>query len=388
MSEVATTPGMEFEAPIVELENKIEELLAFTQSTDVDLSGQIDEMRRKCDEKKRVIYAHLTPWQKVQIARHAKRPMLTDYVKLMVTDFLELHGDRAYRDDPAILTGFGRIGSQRFMIVGHRKGKSTREKVECNFGCANPEGYRKAILKMKLAEKFGIPIVTFINTPGAYPGIGAEERGQAFVIAKNLQDMAALRVPIVCVVIGEGGSGGALGIGVGDRLLMMENSYYSVISPEGCAAILWKDAAHAPRAAEILKLTSDDLRGFGIIDEVIPEPLGAAHRDHGATARSLEEAVLRNYELVRDLDPETRLQQRFEKFKAMGFYRDGAIEVADAAGVSSDEDAVAETDSIAAPDGSTPENGTKPAGDATDGSTQEATVGAKKRESRKKPKKG
>ncbi|MEM7262496.1 MAG: acetyl-CoA carboxylase carboxyltransferase subunit alpha [Planctomycetota bacterium] len=339
MTDFAPTPGMEFEAPIVELENKISELQAFTESTDVDLSGQLDEMRRKCDEKTRAIYSHLTPWQKVQIARHPQRPMLTDYLKLMVTDFMELHGDRAYRDDPAIMTGFGRIGNQRFLLVGHRKGKSTREKVECNFGCANPEGYRKAILKMKMADKFGIPIVTFINTPGAYPGIGAEERGQAFVIAANLQEMAAVRVPIVCVVIGEGGSGGALGIGVGDRILMLENSYYSVISPEGCAAILWKDAAHAPRAAEILKLTSEDLLRFKIIDEVVPEPLGGAHRNHGATARSLEETILRNYEMVRDLDPETRLEQRFQKFKAMGFYRESSLEVATADAETSSETA-------------------------------------------------
>lgn len=320
MNEIAPVPGMEFEAPIVELENKIEELMSFSATTELDLSGQIDELRNKCQEKKRVIYAHLTPWQRVLIARHPRRPMLTDYLKLMITDFMELHGDRAYRDDPAILTGLGRIGNQRFMLVGHRKGKTTREKVECNFGCANPEGYRKALLKMQFAEKFNIPIVTFINTPGAYPGVGAEERGQAFVIANNLMQMARIRVPIVCVVIGEGGSGGALGIGLGDRVLMLENSYYSVISPEGCAAILWKDATHAPRAAEILKLTSNDLMGLGVIDEVVSEPLGGAHRNHGEIARTLEEAILRNYEEIRSMDGEERVVARFEKFKAMGRY--------------------------------------------------------------------
>lgn len=327
MNEIAPVPGMEFEAPIVELENKIEELMSFSATTDLDLSGQIEELRRKCHEKKRAIYAHLTPWQRVQIARHPKRPVLTDYLKLLVTDFMELHGDRAYRDDPAILTGLGRIGNERFMIVGHRKGKTTREKVECNFGCANPEGYRKALLKMKFAEKFKIPIVTFINTPGAYPGVGAEERGQAFVIANNLMEMARIRVPIICVVIGEGGSGGALGIGLGDHVMMLENSYYSVISPEGCAAILWKDAAHAPRAAEILKLTSDDLMRLEVIDEVIPEPLGGAHRDHGTMARALEEAILRSYEDIRSLDGEERIARRFEKFKAMGRYlgREAAV---------------------------------------------------------------
>ncbi|MFN0058300.1 MAG: acetyl-CoA carboxylase carboxyltransferase subunit alpha [Planctomycetota bacterium] len=320
MNETAQVTGLEFEAPIVELESKIKELLTFSETTDVDLSGQIEEMRRKCDEKKRAIYARLTPWQRVQIARHADRPLFTDYVRLIVTDFLELHGDRAFADDPAMATGLGRIGDQRFMIVGHRKGKTTREKIECNFGCANPEGYRKAMLKMRFAEKFKIPIVTFINTPGAYPGVGAEERGQAFVIANNLMEMATLRVPIVCIVIGEGGSGGALGIGIGDRLLMLENAYYSVISPEGCAAILWKDAQNAARAAEILKLTSEDLVRFGIIDEVVPEPLGGAHREHVEMAQSLEEAILRNYELVRDLDPDERVEQRFQKFKRMGIY--------------------------------------------------------------------
>ena len=316
------TPGLEFEAPIIELEAKIEELRSFSQATDVDLSGQIDELERKCAEKKKAIYDHLTPWQKVLVARHPQRPRLSNYIQLMVTDFLELHGDRAYRDDPAILSGLGRIGNRRFMIIGHRKGKSNREKVECNFGCANPEGYRKAMLKMRFAEKFQIPIVTFINTPGAYPGVGAEERGQAFVIARNLMGMASLRVPIICVVIGEGGSGGALGIGVGDRILMLENAYYSVISPEGCAAILWKDAAHAPRAAEILKLTSEDLKPFGIIDEVLREPLGGAHRDYAATAAVVEEAILRHLDELADLDPDERVRLRYEKYKAIGEYRE------------------------------------------------------------------
>ncbi len=322
MTEISPVPGMEFEAPIVELENRIEELLSFTQTTDVDLSGQIDEMRRKCDEKKKAIYSHLSPWQKVQIARHPNRPTFSDYIKLIVTDFFELHGDKAFRDDPAIATGFGRIGKEKFMIVGHRKGKSNREKVECHFGCAHPEGYRKAILKMRLAEKFKIPIVTFINTPGAYPGVGAEERGQAFVVAKNLMEMADLKVPIICVVIGEGGSGGALGIGVGDRILMLENSYYSVISPEGCSAILWKDASYAAKAAEILKLTSDDLSTMGIIDEIVPEPLGGAHRDHLTIARNLEEMILRHYEELRRLSPDELLEHRFGKFKAMGAHRE------------------------------------------------------------------
>ncbi|MCI0651884.1 MAG: acetyl-CoA carboxylase carboxyltransferase subunit alpha [Planctomycetes bacterium] len=318
--EYGSSIGLEFEGPIVELEAKIEELRSFSATADVDLSGQIEELQKKCDEKKRAIYARLTPWQKVQIARHPDRPLTTDYIKMIVADFLELHGDRSFRDDPAIITGLGRIGGQRCMIVGHRKGKTTREKIECNFGCANPEGYRKAMMKMRFAEKFKLPIVTFINTPGAYPGIGAEERGQAFVIARNLMEMAALRVPVISIVIGEGGSGGALGIGVADRLLMLEHSYYSVISPEGCAAILWKDAVHAPRAAEILKLTAQDLKGFEIIDEVIPEPLGGAHRDAAVTIRSVEETILRHLEEVAALAPEERVERRFSKYRAIGAY--------------------------------------------------------------------
>ncbi|MGE3164339.1 MAG: acetyl-CoA carboxylase carboxyltransferase subunit alpha [Planctomycetota bacterium] len=325
MDLIAPTAGLEFEAPILELEAKIAELRTFSATTAVDLSGQIIELERKCAEKKKVIYEHLTPWQKVQIARHPQRPQLDDFIKLLVTDFLELHGDRAFRDDPSIVTGFGRIGNQRLLIVGHSKGRTTQEKVACNFGCAHPEGYRKAMLKMQLAEKFGIPILTFINTPGAYPGVGAEERGQAFVVARNLMDMAALRVPIVCVVIGEGGSGGALGIGVGDRILMLEHSYYSVISPEGCAAILWKDAANANRAAEILKLTAQDLDRFGIVDEVIAEPLGGAHRDTVATARALEEAVLRHFEDLAPLSRDQLVQLRFEKYAKIGrFLETGA----------------------------------------------------------------
>lgn len=324
MDPIAPTAGLEFEAPILELEAKIEELRSFSETTEVDLSGQIDELVKKCTEKKKVIYDHLTPWQKVQIARHPQRPQLEDYIKFIVTDFMELHGDRAFRDDPSIVTGLGRIGNRRFMIMGQSKGRTTQEKIACNFGCAHPEAYRKAMLKMHLAEKFGIPIVTFINTPGAYPGIGAEERGQAFVIAKNLMEMAALKVPVICLVIGEGGSGGALGIGVGDRILMLEHSYYSVISPEGCAAILWKDSVHAPRAAEILKLTADDLNGFGIIDEIIPEPLGGAHRDGHEMAMRVEKAILGQLEQLSGLSPEELTTQRFEKFARIGEFLEGA----------------------------------------------------------------
>ncbi len=322
MENESSAHGLDFEAPIVELENRISELRTFSESSEIDLSGQLEELQRKCEEKKRAIYSHLNPWQRVQIARHPQRPLTSDYIKGFVTDFLELHGDGAYRDDPAIVTGLGRIRGRKVMIVGHRKGKTNPEKVACNFGMPHPEGYRKAMKKMRLAEKFNIPIVCFINTAGAFPGIEAEERGQAFVIAKNLQDMASLRVPVVAVVIGEGGSGGAIGIGVADRILMLENSYYSVISPEGCAAILWKDASHASRAAEILKLTSEDLSSFGIIDEVITEPLGGAHRDSHETIQKVEETILRHLDQISDLDPDQRKEQRFQKYMEIGRFAD------------------------------------------------------------------
>lgn len=315
--------GLEFEAPIEELETKIEELRTFSASTDVDLSDQIELLIERCNEKKKAIYSKLTPWQKVQTARHPARPLTSDYVNYLVDDFRSLHGDRAYRDDPAILCGLGRIDGQKFMIIGQRKGRDTAEKLACNFGCPHPEGYRKAMLKMKLADKFGVPILTLINTPGAYPGVGAEERGQAFVIANNLMEMAALRVPVICVVIGEGGSGGALGIGLGDRILMLEHSYYSVISPEGCAAILWKTSEYKSKASETLKLTASDLQGFGVIDEIVPEPLGGAHRDHAQMAENLREAVMRNYSEIRDLSPEELRTSRYRKFKAMGIFAEG-----------------------------------------------------------------
>ncbi|MEE2890281.1 MAG: acetyl-CoA carboxylase carboxyltransferase subunit alpha [Planctomycetota bacterium] len=322
MENESSAHGLDFEAPIVELENRISELRSFSESSEIDLSGQLEELEKKCEEKKRAIYSHLNPWQRVQISRHPLRPRTTDYINGFVSDFLELHGDGAYRDDPAIITGLGRIRGRKVMIVGHRKGKTNQEKVACYFGMPHPEGYRKAIKKMKLAEKYGIPIISFINTAGAFPGIEAEQRGQAFVIAKNLQEMASLRVPVVAIVIGEGGSGGAIGIGVADRILMLENSYYSVISPEGCAAILWKDASHAPRAAEILKLTSADLERFEIVDEVIQEPTGGAHREPMVTIRDVEEAILRHLDQVSDLDPEERKLKRFDKYMAIGRYAD------------------------------------------------------------------
>jgi acetyl-CoA carboxylase carboxyl transferase subunit alpha len=322
MENESSAHGLDFEAPIVELENRISELRSFSESSEIDLSGQLEELMKKCEEKKRAIYTHLSPWQRVQIARHPLRPLTSDYIRGFVSDFLELHGDGAFRDDPAIVTGLGRIRGRKVMIVGHRKGKTNPEKVACNFGMPHPEGYRKAMKKMRLAEKFNIPIISFINTAGAFPGIEAEERGQAFVIANNLKDMASLRVPVVAIVIGEGGSGGAIGIGVADRILMLEHSYYSVISPEGCAAILWKDASHAPRAAEILKLTSADLSGFGIVDEVIKEPIGGAHREPAEMIQRVEETILRHLDEICDQDPDQRKELRFRKYMEIGRFAD------------------------------------------------------------------
>ena len=318
--------GLDFEAPILELEKKIEELRTFSRTTQVDLSDQIEKLIARSSEKKRAIFSKLTPWQTVMTARHPRRPLTSDYVGLMIENFVELYGDRSYRDDPSILTGFGTIGDHRVCIVGHRKGRDTSEKLSCFFGCSHPEGYRKALLKMQLAEKFGIPIITLINTPGAYPGIGAEERGQAFVIANNLMKMAGLRVPIICVIIGEGGSGGALGIGVGDRLLMLEHSYYSVISPEGCSAILWKNSGFKEKAAEILKLTATDLKDLGVLDEIVPEPLGGAHRDPGSMARALRDSLLTHLRALENLSGDELVQQRYEKLKGMGIFEETPVE--------------------------------------------------------------
>jgi acetyl-CoA carboxylase carboxyl transferase subunit alpha len=317
--------SLDFETPIIELEAKIEELRNFSMTTQVDLSDQIEKLIERCNEKKKAIFSKLTPWQRVLTARHPRRPLTSDYVQFMVDDFVEIYGDRSFRDDPSILTGFGKIGGHRVLVVGHRKGKDTAEKLACYFGCSHPEGYRKALLKMKLAEKFDVPIVTLINTPGAYPGLGAEERGQAFVIAKNLMEMARLRVPVVCVVIGEGGSGGALGIGVGNRILMLEHSYYSVISPEGCAAILWKSSDFKEKAADILKLTAEDLRGFGIVDEIVAEPLGGAHREPLRAAAALKEAIVRNLRDLSKMRGDELVEDRYAKLKRMGVYREQAV---------------------------------------------------------------
>ena len=312
-----------FEKPIVELEEKLKELRRFSESNDIDVSSEILRMAEKIRDMRRRIYSELTAWQKVQIARHPLRPYTRDYIQQVFTDFTELHGDRIHADDRAVLGGFARLGGERMMLIGTQKGRDTKSNLQCNFGCAYPEGYRKALRLMKLAAKFSVPIVTLIDTPGAYPGIQSEERHIAEAIAVNLREMFTLRVPMIVCIIGEGGSGGALGIGVGDRILILEHAYYSVISPEGCAAILWKDRAYADRAAAALKLTSKDLLAAGLVDEVVPEPDGGAHADPALAAQRLREAILRNLGEMKKLDPETLLRDRYAKFRRMGVFAEG-----------------------------------------------------------------
>ena len=310
--------GLAFERPLLELERKIEELRSLAQTTHLDLQGEVVALQDRLHRQTQEVYSDLSAWERVSVARHANRPLTSDYVQLMCDDFTELHGDRVFGDDRAIVTGFATIEGRKCLIVGHRKGKTVKDRLACNFGCAHPEGYRKALAKMKLAEKLGLPILSFINTPGAYPGIGAEERGQAGAIAKNILEMFSLRVPVIAIVIGEGGSGGALGIGVGDRVGMLENSYYSVISPEGCAAILWKSGEKAPEAAEALNLTSERLLELGLVDLVIPEPLGGAHRDPAGTVQRVKEQVLTWLDELAALTADQLVEKRLRKFRGMG----------------------------------------------------------------------
>ncbi len=307
-----------FEDQIAEIDRQISELTKLSSAKGIDYSAEIRALQKEQVTQLKRIYSNLSAWQTVQVARHPKRPLLDDYLRFMVNDFHELHGDRCFGDDRALITGLGQIGTEKVLIVGHNKGKSTQEKIACNFGCANPEGYRKAISKMRFAAKYNIPIVTFIDTPGAYPGIGAEERGQAQAIAANLLEMSVLPVPIICIVIGEGGSGGALGIGIGDKLAMLEFSYYSVISPEGCAAILWRDGSQAQVAAESLKLTSKDLLKLGLIDFIISEPLGGAHRNIHDTIDIVEKYIVRTLVQLKRLGTENLLKQRYEKIRRLG----------------------------------------------------------------------
>lgn len=311
---------LDFERPILELEHKLAELKKHqvNHTPGVDLSAEIEQIEKKIAETRRQILSNLTAWQRVQIARHPLRPFTLDYVRLAFSDFSELHGDRLYADDAAIVGGFAKLGVHRVMLIGTQKGRETKENIRRNFGCAHPEGYRKALRLMQLADKFNLPIISLIDTAGAYPGIGAEERHIAEAIAVNLRQMAVLQVPIIAAVIGEGGSGGALGIGVADRVLILENAYYSVISPEGCAAILWKDRTAAPLAAETLKITAKDLLEFGLVDEVVPEPLGGAHRDPETAAANLKAALLRHLEELLKLSQAERVKLRYAKYRAIG----------------------------------------------------------------------
>ncbi len=313
---------LDFEKPIIELQNKLEELKRQPeqQALDVNFADEIQQIEKKLEETRKQIFLHLTPWQRVQLARHPKRPYSLDYLRLAFSDFQELHGDRLYADDRAIVGGFAQLGEHKVLVLGTQKGRDTKENILRNFGSAHPEGYRKALRLMRLADKFGLPIITLIDTAGAYPGIGAEERHIAEAIAVNLREMTLLEVPVIAVVIGEGGSGGALGIGVADRVLILENAYYSVISPEGCAAILWKDRAAAPKAAEALRITARDLLELKLVDEVIPEPLGGAHTDSAATAQSLRQHLLKHLAEVQALPLSDRLKRRYEKFRSHGHF--------------------------------------------------------------------
>jgi len=309
---------LEFEKPIIELEQKMEEMRRYADNPDIAV--EIGKIEKRVNQLQLAVYAGLTRWQKVQLARHPDRPYTLDYIGMMTKDFVELHGDRHFRDDKAIVGGFAHLDDRKIMLIGHQKGRDTKSNVFRNFGMPNPEGYRKALRLMKMAEKFRIPVVTLLDTPGAFPGLEAEERGQAEAIARNLLEMARLRVPIVVAIIGEGASGGALGIGVGDRVLMMENAWYSVISPESCSSILWRSWDFKEQAAEALQLTAPDLKKQGIVDEILPEPLGGAHRNPEQAARVLKDAILVELKQLSKLKPEKLLERRIEKFSAMGVW--------------------------------------------------------------------
>lgn len=311
---------LDFEKPILELEKRLEDLKRHLSGHDLDVDPEVKRIASHIEKTKQSIYANLSAWQRVQIARHTQRPYTLDYLRLCFTDFTELHGDRLFGDDRAMPGGLATIGGVRCVVIGHQKGRDTKENIVRNFGSAHPEGYRKALRLMRLAEKFGLPVVTLIDTPGAFPGIGAEERHIAEAIAVNLREMMVLRAPIVAVVIGEGGSGGALGIGVADRVLMLENAYYSVISPEGGAAILWKHRSHAPEAAEALKMGARELKASHLVDEVVPEPLGGAHRDPPRAAENLQSALTRHLQELVGIPKDELLPARYRKFRRVGVF--------------------------------------------------------------------
>jgi acetyl-CoA carboxylase carboxyl transferase subunit alpha len=313
---------LEFEKPVFELESKLADLRSSSAANDINLEAEVSRMEQRLEETRREIYSNLTAWQRVQIARHPARPFSLDYMQLSFQDFTDLHGDRLFADDAAMPGGLASIGRHKCVVVGHQKGRDTKENLRRNFGSAHPEGYRKALRLMRMAEKFGLPFVSLIDTPGAYPGVGAEERHISEAIALNLREMMVLRVPTVAVVIGEGGSGGALGVGVADKVLMLENSYYSVISPEGCAAILWKHRKHAPEAAEALKLTGSDLLKLGLIDGVIPEPMGGAHQDQAAAVTNLKNALISQLDAISGQPMDALLEARYQKFRRFGEFSD------------------------------------------------------------------
>ena len=317
-------PGLAFEQPIYELEGKLDELVQSSGDNSAK-HEQIRELRSQLAGLTEDIYSNLTPWQTVQVARHQDRPYTSDYLGLIFDEFVELHGDRRFGDDRALISGFAKIGKYKTLIVGHQKGRTYKERTACYFGCAHPEGYRKALLKMRMAAKYGLPVICLIDTPGAYPGLGAEERGQSQAIAENMYEMSRLKTPIIGVVIGEGGSGGALGIGVGDRVGLLEFSYYSVISPEGCSGILWKNHEYAEQAAKALRFTAPDLLELGVVDEVIKEPLGGAHRDHHKVAANLKRFLLKTLGELTAVDSKTLLADRYEKFRRIGRFREDVI---------------------------------------------------------------
>lgn len=312
--------GLDFEKPILELERKIEELKTFSAEKHIDVSEEIKKLEKKAEQIKKEVFGNLTAWQRIQISRHPQRPYTLDYIKNIIDGFIELHGDRSFSDDRSIVGGLGRLDKLPVMIVGHQKGRDVKENLLRNFGMPHPEGYRKAQRLFKLAEKFKVPVICLIDTPGAYPGVGAEERGQAHIIAENQMIMSRLSVPIIVVVIGEGGSGGALGIGVGDVVLILEHAYYSVITPEACAAILWRDSAKASLAAESLKLTAQDLIKFGIVDKIIPEPLGGAHRNSVKMAEILKQNLLEELHRLKDIPASKLVNDRYKRFRKLGVF--------------------------------------------------------------------
>jgi acetyl-CoA carboxylase carboxyl transferase subunit alpha len=317
---------LDFESPIAELEDKIEQLRYVQDDSALDISDEISQLSKKSEALTKDVYAKLTPWQISQVSRHPQRPYTLDYIEHLFTDFEELHGDRSFGDDKAIVAGLARFNGQSVMVIGHQKGRDTKEKIVRNFGMPRPEGYRKAMRLMRLAEKFGIPIMTFIDTPGAYPGVNAEERGQSEAIGRNLYEMSELRVPIICTVIGEGGSGGALAIAVGDVLLMLQYSTYSVISPEGCASILWKSAERASDAAETLGITATRLKALGLVDKIISEPLGGAHRDYAATMQNVKKALQDALKIAQSKPTANLMQDRFNRLMSYGKFKEVALQ--------------------------------------------------------------